>query len=134
MTDATNLPSDGVYVGRVRSPAKPHPLVVTVRGGDVVDITARAAPTVRDVCEIDDPADYVAAAKGEAIGGLDAIAANSLPAGRDAARPALLAPVDLQAVKAAGVTFVVSLLERVIEEQARGAPTRPMPSAPTSPR
>ena len=38
------------------------------------------------------------------------------------AKPWLLAPIDLQAIKAAGVTFAVSMLERVIEEQARGAP------------
>ena len=65
-----------------------------------------------------------AAAKGDAIGTLDEIAANSFEAGRDAGEPILLSPVDLQAVKASGVTFVVSLLERVIEEQARGAPEK----------
>lgn len=124
MADATNLPQDGVFLGRARSPHKPHPLVVTVRGGDIVDITTRLAPTVRDVCELDDPAAHAAAAKGETIGSVEEIAANSLPAGRDPARPFLLSPVDLQAVKASGVTFVVSLLERVIEEQARGAPER----------
>ena len=47
--------------------------------------------------------------------------ANSLASVRDPSKPYLLSPVDLQAVKAAGVTFVVSLLERVIEEQARGS-------------
>ena len=47
--------------------------------------------------------------------------ANSIASVRDATKPYLLSPVDLQAVKAAGVTFVVSLLERVIEEQARGS-------------
>ena len=122
MADATNLPGEGIFLGRVRAPAKPYPLVVTVRGGNVVDITARAAPTVRDVCELTDPAGYVASAKGEAIGSLDEIAGNSSPAARDPSAPWLLSPVDLQAVKASGVTFVVSLLERVIEEQARGAP------------
>jgi fumarylacetoacetate (FAA) hydrolase family protein len=35
-----------------------------------------------------------------------------------------LAPVDLQAVKAAGVTFAISAIERVIEERARGDFTR----------
>jgi len=59
-------------------------------------------------------------ADGVRIGDLDAVLANSW---RDKATPhtaTLLSPIDLQAVKAAGVTFVVSLLERVIEEQARG--------------
>src|SRR5690606_25300287 len=36
----------------------------------------------------------------------------------------LLAPVDLQAVKAAGVTFADSMLERVIEERAKGDPAQ----------
>ena len=124
MAAATNLPRDGVFLGRASSPRKSHPLVVTVRGGDVIDITTRLAPTVRDVCELDDPAGHVAVAEGATIGSLEEIAANSLPSGRDPARPALLSPVDLQAVKASGVTFVVSLLERVIEEQARGAPEK----------
>ena len=67
------------------------------------------------------PAGYVSAAKGKAIGTLDAVAANGFEDGRDPSKPYLLSPIDLQAVKASGVTFVVSLLERVIEEQARGS-------------
>ena len=124
MSNKTNLPSDGVFLGRARSPSKPCPLVVTVRGGVVADITSKTAPTVRDICELDDPAGFVAAAKGEAIGKLDEIAANSFAADRKEGKPLLLSPIDLQAVKASGVTFVVSLLERVIEEQARGAPEK----------
>ena len=124
MSNKTNLPSDGVFLGRARSPSKPYPLVVTVRGGEVLDITSQTAPTVRDICELDDPAGFVAVAKGEAIGSLDEIAANSFAADRKEGKPLLLSPIDLQAVKASGVTFVVSLLERVIEEQARGAPEK----------
>src|SRR5262249_34457902 len=52
------------------------------------------------------------------------ILANTPEAMRDRGRPWLLAPVDLQAIKAAGVTFPLSMLERVIEEQARGAPEK----------
>ena len=121
MVNEINLPGDGAFLGRARSPGKSYPLVVTVRGDDVVDITSKQAPTVRDICEMDDPAGYVMSATGEAIGSVEAIAANSFEAGRVAARPYLLSPVDLQAVKASGVTFVVSLLERVIEEQARSS-------------
>ncbi|WP_245468859.1 fumarylacetoacetate hydrolase family protein [Mesorhizobium sp. M7D.F.Ca.US.004.01.2.1] len=122
MTNMIFLPDDdGVFLGRARSPAAPHPLVVTVRDGTVFDITSRAAPTVRDICEMPDPAGHVLSAKGRPIGSLDDIAANSFEAKRDPAKPYLLSPVDLQAVKASGVTFVVSLLERVIEEQARGS-------------
>jgi fumarylacetoacetate (FAA) hydrolase family protein len=52
------------------------------------------------------------------------VLANSAEDRRDASRPWLLAPCDLQAIKASGVTFVASMLERVIEEQARGDPAR----------
>ena len=47
---------------------------------------------------------------------------NSVEGARDRTKPWLLAPCDLQAVKASGVTFIASLLERVIEERARGNP------------
>src|ERR1700691_1419054 len=81
MVNDMNLPRPGTFVGRARSPGNSHPLVVTVRGGDVVDITSKQAPTVRDICEMDDPAGYVRSARGEAIGLLEAIAANSFEAG-----------------------------------------------------
>ena len=77
MVHEIDLPADGAFLGRVRSPGKSHPLVVTVRGHDVVDITSKEAPTVRDICEMDDPAGYVSSAGGEAIGSVEAIAANS---------------------------------------------------------
>ncbi|MDX8467013.1 fumarylacetoacetate hydrolase family protein [Mesorhizobium sp. VK23B] len=121
MTDPTRLPADGLFIGRARTSEASHPLVVTVRDGQVIDITSSAAPTVRDLCELKDLAGYLHSAKGKAIGALADVAANSFEAKRDAAKPILLSPVDLQAVKASGVTFVVSLLERVIEEQARGS-------------
>jgi fumarylacetoacetate (FAA) hydrolase family protein len=115
------LPQDGVFVGRVQAPGIAHPLLVTVRDGMVLDITAKAAPTMRDIAEMDDPAGYVRRAAARPLGALADIAANSAAAPRRTDKPFLLAPVDLQAVKAAGVTFVVSLLERVIEERARGS-------------
>jgi fumarylacetoacetate (FAA) hydrolase family protein len=62
--------------------------------------------------------------EGEHIGALDVILANTPEEKRDARKPWLLAPNDLQAIKAAGVTFPLSMLERVIEEQARGAPEK----------
>jgi fumarylacetoacetate (FAA) hydrolase family protein len=121
MVNNINLPEDGTFVGRACSHAKSHPLVVTLRGRDVVDITSKQAPTVRDICEMDDPAAYVSGARGETVGSVEAVAGNSFESGHVATQPYLLSPVDLQAVKASGVTFVVSLLERVIEEQARGS-------------
>jgi fumarylacetoacetate (FAA) hydrolase family protein len=88
----------------------------------VTDITSRDSPTVRDLLEQDDPAGFVRTAKGQALGTIEALLANSDRTRRDAGKPWLLAPTDLQALKAAGVTFVRSLLERVIEEKARGNP------------
>ncbi|GLQ58084.1 fumarylacetoacetate hydrolase family protein [Devosia nitrariae] len=118
------VPTEGILLGRARRPGESHPVVVTVRDGAVLDITAKGFASVRDIAESDDPAGYVAAAKGEAIGALDAILANSWATGTDDGSPSLLSPIDLQAIKASGVTFVVSLLERVIEEQARGDAAR----------
>ncbi|MEM8664362.1 MAG: fumarylacetoacetate hydrolase family protein [Pseudomonadota bacterium] len=100
------------------------PCVVTVRDGDVVDLTSRETPTVRDLTEHEDAAGYAASAKGDAFVSISALIANADETTRDAHKPYLLAPVDLQAVKASGVTFVTSLLERVIEEQARGDASR----------
>ena len=118
-----SLPADpqAVLVGRAFRPDITCPSVVAVRGGEAFDVTA-SFPTVRDLCEERDPAGALAAAKGEPLGAVSALLANTPPERRDAARPWLLAPIDLQAVKAAGVTFAVSMLERVIEEKARGAP------------
>ncbi len=121
---STSLEEAGVYVGRLRTPGRAHPLIVTVRGGTVFDITAPAAPTVRDVCEMTDPAGYVCSAAGTTLGPLATIERNSFDNSRDPRSPWLLSPIDLQAVKAAGVTFAASLLERVVEEQARGDAAR----------
>jgi len=114
------FPSDGVLLGRARVPGSTFPHVVTVRAGRVVDITAKSGATVRDICEMADPAGYVAKAGGKDIGSAHEVLAASWAAKLSDSAPSLLSPIDLQAVKAAGVTFVVSLLERVIEEQARG--------------
>ena len=116
-----DLPPDGLFVGRVWR-AGLGPAVVTLRGGRVVDITSRAAPTLRDLLEITDIPGFIAAQTGEDIGGLDEIAAMSTEAG--SAQTRLLAPCDLQAVKACGVTFAGSMVERVIEERAAGDASR----------
>ena len=120
----TTLPADAdaaALAGRVWRPDLGGPAVVTLRGGQIVDVT-RSFPTSRDLCESADPAAALRAAEGEAIGSLADILANTPVDGRDPKRPWLLSPLDLQAVKAAGVTFAVSMLERVIEEKARGNP------------
>ena len=82
------------------------------------------APTSSALMELSDPAarvrDWLAASRAPLLAASEAVIANSDEAHRDPAQAWLLAPCDLQAVKAAGVTFVASMLERVIEEQARG--------------
>jgi fumarylacetoacetate (FAA) hydrolase family protein len=123
MTDYASPPAEGAYLGRAMADGWAHPAVVTVRDGEVLDITSAAAPTARDICEMDDPAGYVRTAAGRSVGALRDVLRDSFE-NRGAGRPYLLSPVDLQAVKASGVTFVVSLLERVIEEQARGNPEK----------
>ncbi|MBH0237520.1 fumarylacetoacetate hydrolase family protein [Methylobrevis sp. L22] len=123
LSPATTLPADpaATLVGRVFLPAVDGPAVVAVRGHDLVDVTA-TFPTVRDLCETADPAAALAAASGPSVGALADVLANTPPDVRDPQRLWLLAPIDLQAVKAAGVTFPISMIERVIEERARGNP------------
>ena len=122
LQETTTLPRDGfagALIGRVWRPDVGGPSVVLARGGSLFDITAAFA-TVSALCEAPDPAAAARAAPGERLGSLAAILANTPPDGRDAKRPWLLAPIDLQAIKAAGVTFASSMIERVIEERARG--------------
>ncbi|WP_428686704.1 fumarylacetoacetate hydrolase family protein [Roseibium sp.] len=115
------FPETGTFVGRVWLPSESGPGVVTLRGGNLVDITCKAAPTVRDICEMDDPTGYVKSAAGRELGILEDIAGNTVG---DLSQVHLLAPCDLQAVKACGVTFASSMVERVIEEQAAGDPQK----------
>lgn len=113
------LPPEGTFVGRVWCEGR-GPCIVTLRAGHVIDITTRAAPTLRDLLELPDIPAHVAAIAGEDLGPLDAI----LAASRAGTGTRLLAPCDLQAVKACGVTFARSMIERVIEERAGGDPAR----------
>jgi fumarylacetoacetate (FAA) hydrolase family protein len=119
------LPQDGgeaLLIGRAWVPAEGGPSVIAVRGGEAVDLT-RTYPTVSHLLNVAAPADVRAAIKsGRTLASLEDLVANSAEGHRDPAKPWLLAPADLQAVKASGVTFVASLLERVIEERARGNP------------
>lgn len=121
---ASVLPEDGTtgtLVGRVWLPSASGPSVVAIRAEGVFDVTP-SFPTVSALAEVANPAAAVREAAGSRIGTLDDIVANTMPDTRDPAKPWLLAPLDLQVLKAAGVTFVVSMLERVIEERARGNP------------
>lgn len=112
---------EGCFVGRVWRSDLGGPALVVVRSGRLIDITRAAFPTMSDLLEHDNPADAVKKAEGADIGSLEVIAAASVEAG-DGAPVRLLAPCDLQAVKACGVTFARSMVERVIEEKAAGDP------------
>lgn len=118
---AAALPADAgaILAGRVWDPAVEGPSVVAVRDGMVVDVSARFA-TMRDLVETPEPGAALASADGPVLGTVDELLANTPEDARDGTRPWLLSPIDLQVVKAAGVTFPVSMLERVIEERARG--------------
>lgn len=107
--------SDGVFVGRAWVEKK-GPCLILIRGDGVLDVTSARTPTMRDLLEMDDPAAYLRTVSGERIGDLARLLSGESGGVR------LLAPVDLQAIKACGVTFARSMLERVIEERAAGNP------------
>lgn len=115
------LDSAGLYLGRIWRSDVAGPSVVTIRDGQVTDITSRMAPLVSDICAMEDPAGYVRSASGVALGALDDFLTASAD---DPAIPHILAPCDLQVIKACGVTFAGSMVERVIEERASGDPDK----------
>jgi len=119
VTPEPSLPADhdrATLIGRAWIPgASGGPTPVVLRGKDLIDLSA-VAPTVSDLLELDDPVAAVRAAPRRPIGTL----AEALAGIGAADRLHLLAPCDLQPIKAAGVTFAASLLERVIEERTRG--------------
>jgi fumarylacetoacetate (FAA) hydrolase family protein len=124
--DAYVPPDDGyagTWIGRAWVPGAPGgPSVVIVRPDGVFDITRHAA-TVSALLDLPTPVAFLRTLPADRrLGAVEEIIRNSDPAERDASRPWLLAPIDLQAIKAAGVTFASSLLERVVEEQAKGNP------------
>ena len=121
------LPADGTkgtLVGRAWVPGEPAgPAVVTVREDGLYDLT-HLVPTMSELCEADDPVAIARSTDARRIGDLAAILGNSRYDRQDPGQPWLLAPIDLQAIKAAGVTFARSMLERVVEEQTKGDPAR----------
>src|SRR4051794_37390348 len=127
LTLATCLPRDherALLIGRVWMPQLHGPVLVHVQGDDVLDLSA-LAPTCSHLLEMADPVASIRAASAlPRIASLTNLLANSAEDGKDATAARLIAPCDLQAIKASGVTFVSSMLERVIEEQARGDPSK----------
>lgn len=117
-----NPPESGILLGRVDVPGV-GPSVAAIRGGAVVDITSVQAATCRDICEMGDPAAHVAETEGRRLGSLAEISANSVESADAEVGARFLAPCDLQVVKACGVTFAGSMVERVIEERAGGDPS-----------
>ncbi|MXN64232.1 fumarylacetoacetate hydrolase [Stappia sp. GBMRC 2046] len=112
---------NALLVGRVWRPDAAGPSLVTVRSGRVVDITSRQTPTMRDLLERDDLGEYLCKVEGEDLGTLEEISGNSTE-GADEGKVHFLSPADLQSIKASGVTFAQSMVERVIEERAAGDP------------
>jgi len=118
------LPEDraqAVLVGRIWNPAEDGPSIVTLRDDRVVDIT-RTCGTSAELMARPDLLDIVRTAEGPVLGPVAELLANTAPDVVDPGQPWLLAPIDLQAIKACGVTFAESMLERVIEEKAKGDP------------
>jgi fumarylacetoacetate (FAA) hydrolase family protein len=113
----------GTWIGRAWLPGDlAGPSVVLIRADGVHDISRHVA-TVSALLDLADPVAFLRSLPADRrLGSVEELLRNSDPAGRDASKPWLLAPVDLQAIKAAGVTFASSLLERVVEEQAKGNP------------
>ena len=112
------LPQDldrALLVGRVWR--EDGPALVVIRQGEVIDISTQC-DCMADLLDRNDAADFARSVEGESLGSVTTLLQNSLAEPQVA--PYLLAPCDVQAIKACGVTFAVSLLERVIEEQAGG--------------
>jgi fumarylacetoacetate (FAA) hydrolase family protein len=120
------LPEPGAaLVGRVWMPGTPAgPSVVSVDDGRVYVLGA-SYPTVSELLNQPDPVAALLQARTRAAAiPLHTVLENSPSLGGAGGAPALLAPCDLQAIKACGVTFMTSLMERIIEERAGGDPQR----------
>ena len=111
---------DALLIGRVWVDGS-GPVLALVSADGVYDLS-RVAATASQLLELPDAALAVRAASASLprLGDTAEVLANTAADARNASLPWLLAPCDLQAIKAAGVTFVASMLERVIEKQARG--------------
>jgi len=121
---SASLPDEGVFVGRVWQPQAKGPSLVLLRDGDLLDLTSKSTATMTDLLELEDPVAHALEAAGERIGSLSDILAASWQGDAGTDTMHLLAPCDLQAVKACGVTFANSMIERVIEERAAGDPQK----------
>ena len=119
--------SSGFFVGRVWNPKAQGPSVVFIHDNEVLDITSKTVPTLSALFELQDPIQYLQdnIAKAESLGSLNSLAASSQ--NQDSTEFKLLAPCDLQAIKACGVTFAQSMLERAAAAAAAAGPQKNKP-------
>lgn len=122
LTPENTLPVDGVagtLIGRAWVPGRiAGPSPIALRSDGVFDLSDRFA-TLSDLLETESPLAAVRQTPGTFIASVEALLVNTGP-DADPNKPSLLPPLDLQVIKAAGVTFAASMIERVIEEQAGG--------------
>ena len=112
----------GCFVGRIWDKNKAGPCLVTIRNEHVYDITSPNIPTMRDLLELNDVKGYLDRNIGEKIVSVQELLISSLASQNK--QFFLIAPCDFQAIKACGVTFAKSMVERVIEERAAGDPKK----------
>lgn len=122
MKTCIDTEKEGIFVGRVWDSKLQCPLIVSVKDAIVYDITTPEAPTMSDVLERENILSYLNSVNEKPLMSLKELEEKSLAANGDPQKTHLLAPNDLQAIKACGVTFATSMLERVIEEKAKGNP------------
>jgi fumarylacetoacetate (FAA) hydrolase family protein len=125
LDSADALPTDidrALLIGRAQVEGL-GPVPVQVRADGVFDLSPLAA-TCSELLELPSLHTLLRRHQGQRLGSTQEVLANSAFDARNPSLPWFLAPCDLQAIKAAGVTFVASMLERVIEEQARGDASR----------
>lgn len=113
----TFLDEKGIYLTRVWNPELQGPSLALLVNDNLIDITSKETPTMSALLELENPLDYINKVQGKIIASLDDVIAVQHS---DLNKVHFLAPSDLQAVKACGVTFANSMIERVIEEQAAG--------------
>ena len=111
--------NNGTYVGRIWSKKNNGPSVIKIIDNEIYDITTKEVPTVSSLLELENPTDYIKKNSGNKVTSIDEINSNIEKKNFDP-EIRLLAPCDLQVVKACGVTFAKSMVERVIEERASG--------------
>jgi len=134
LTAAQVLPSDGyagTLVGRALFPGVfPGPCVVAIREDGVHNISG-TVPTMAQLLNAPNPLATLQRALRNCVylGPLESLLENSTPSTHDPLKPYLLTPIDLQAVKAVGLTFVNGLLQRFADDNGGAATVAKMEKA-----